>query len=153
MYNNQNNGANNPDQQQSKKGGVESYIVRAFEKCQSEKERQLTEKALKKILNNARLRGDYDTRNWDSFPLPTITTDMKPANAFTANMNEEEYEYNAGPVKVGSLLAKRGFGAVSNETPSRLEIGVNAKGKKVIKTLNKAANKAKTMVIVEYLND
>jgi len=138
------------NEQPSQKNPVENYVTRAFEKCQNEKDRQLTEKALKKILNNAKLRGDYETRDWDSFPLPTISQDQRfgaAANVFGIDkMETESYDKDraemTGPIKVGSLLQKRGFKNINQES-SGMEIGMNDKGKKVIKTMNKAANKAK----------
>jgi len=57
----------------------------------------------------------------------------------TVNKARSEIE---GPIKVGTLLQKRGLKNLNPEEP-RMEIGINEKGKKIIKTLNKAANKAK----------
>lgn len=136
--------AQNPAEQQRTKS-IENYTIRAFERCRGDKERLLTEKALKKIFNNAKLRGDYYTRDWDAFPLPTIS-----GFSYGANADEEQNEGGSeGPVTFGSLLAKRDFKHVNPED-SGLQIGVDAKGKKVIKTQNKAAHKAKVMVYDYY---
>lgn len=149
-----NSSNNNPvfvpvqERRPANKSQLESYIERAFEKCQNEKERALTEKALKKILNNAKIRGDYETRNWDTFPLPTIANEAKSGfsthlfshdrNSNAADSNAMDYDrediLEHQPLKVGNLLAKRGF-KPENAPENRLEIGVNDKGKKVIKTL------------------
>jgi len=96
----------------------------------------LTEKALKKIFNNAKLRGDYYSRDWDAFPLPTI-------QGIGPGYGEDEAD--EGPLTYGSLLAKRDLKQLNPED-SGLQMSVDAKGKKVIKTQNKAAHKAKVMV-------
>lgn len=72
-----------PSKQDSQiKGGemsnsLSNYVKKSFEKCQNDKERQIIEKALKKILNNAKLRGEYETRNWDNCPIPLLPREAK----------------------------------------------------------------------------
>jgi len=68
---------NRPVKTEESSPSLENYVKRSFEKCQNEKERQLIEKSLKKILNNAKLRGEYYTRNWDTYPLPLLPRESK----------------------------------------------------------------------------
>jgi hypothetical protein len=64
---------------------LKNYIERAFEKCQNDKERQIIEKALKKILNQANLRGEYHTKDWDTYPLPMLPRESKVREVYCFN--------------------------------------------------------------------
>jgi hypothetical protein len=37
----------------------------------------MIEKFLKKILNTAKLRNEYQSRDWDNFPLPLLPREYK----------------------------------------------------------------------------
>ncbi len=37
----------------------------------------MIEKNLKSILNTAKMRNVYQTRDWDNFPLPTLPREIK----------------------------------------------------------------------------
>ncbi len=146
---NPNNLNNTTGQLDSNKGSLESYVARAFEQCQNEKERQILERSLKKIVNNAKARKDFDTIDWEQIPLPNIAFDQSfnsGTNIFN-NLNKS-YQNDNEPIKVGALLQKRNFESLNQE--GNVEIGVNDKGKKVIKTLNKVAHKAKLVELYSF---
>ena len=70
-----------PSQQKQKENdSIDNYVKRAFERCKDKKDQQAVEKAIKKIFNQAIMKGEYNTRNWDVFPLPTLPSEQKPVS-------------------------------------------------------------------------
>lgn len=51
---------------------MKQYVERAFEKCQSDEERNQMEQYLKATIAEAKRKSEYHTRDWSRFPLPTL---------------------------------------------------------------------------------
>ncbi len=56
---------------------LKNYIVRSFEKCNTETDRKKCEQALQRIITNAKKKGQLATRNWNKFPLPKLPHEIE----------------------------------------------------------------------------
>ena len=65
---------------------LKNYVVKSYAKCQGKKnyEREMTG-LLKKLINEAKMMGDLNTRNWKLFPPPQLSHE-KP-NTISLNNN------------------------------------------------------------------
>lgn len=73
---------NNDDFSQS----LQDYIIRAYEKCKNDLDKNKCKKALLKIITAATMKGDLHTRDFSKFPLPVLPSEEK---AETDKMIEE----------------------------------------------------------------
>ena len=159
---------------------LKDYIARSFAKCTNTKERNITEKALIKIITASKMNGDYYMRNWKTYQLPNLPREKVGFTAVSNNgqqninsttgqlshifnlQNEsnlstntmaiktydmEQNTVNTGQFNLNKLLNKRSFKTFSTE--GKIQIGMNALGKKVIKTGK--PQQIKTIVRKSYL--
>jgi hypothetical protein len=65
---------------------LQDYIIRAYDKCKNDLDKNKCKKALLKIITAATMKGDLHTRDFTKFPLPVLPSEEK---AETDKMIEE----------------------------------------------------------------
>ena len=88
----------NKNQSMTKKNdfppSLQNYITRAFQRCKNNEDIEKCHKILMSIMENTMNKKDMMTRDWDSFPLPDISKDIKPSQPIH-NINNQHQKYNS----------------------------------------------------------
>ncbi|CAD8108227.1 unnamed protein product [Paramecium primaurelia] len=94
---------------------VKQYVERAFNKCQSDDERNIMEQLLKATITEAKRKNEYTTRDWSKFPLPTLQRENQIRTQFlSSNLPIKQ----STAMALSSLGQTSKFGAPSQAQPS-----------------------------------
>ncbi|CAD8207135.1 unnamed protein product [Paramecium pentaurelia] len=94
---------------------VKQYVERAFNKCQSDDERNIMEQFLKATITEAKRKNEYTTRDWSKFPLPTLQRENQIRTQFlSSNLPIKQ----STAMALSSLGQTSKFGAPSQAQPS-----------------------------------
>ncbi|CAD8123953.1 unnamed protein product [Paramecium sonneborni] len=95
---------------------VKQYVERAFNKCQSDDERNIMEQYLKATIGEAKRKNEYNIRDWSKFPLPTLPRENQIR---TQSLYQTNQQIKQGKAMVLSSLGQTSkFGAPSQAQPS-----------------------------------
>ncbi|CAK61107.1 unnamed protein product (macronuclear) [Paramecium tetraurelia] len=94
---------------------VKQYVERAFNKCQSDDERNLMEQYLKATIAEAKRKNEYSIRDWSKFPLPTLSREnqIRTQSLFSQSLQLKQ----STAVALNSLGQTSKFGAPSQAQP------------------------------------
>ncbi|CAD8193928.1 unnamed protein product [Paramecium pentaurelia] len=94
---------------------VKQYVERAFNKCQSDEERNLMEQYLKATIAEAKRKNEYSIRDWSKFPLPTLPRENQIRNQSFISQSLQIKQSTA--MALNSLGQTSKFGAPSQAQP------------------------------------
>ncbi|CAD8118925.1 unnamed protein product [Paramecium sonneborni] len=94
---------------------VKQYVERAFNKCQSDDERNLMEQYLKATIAEAKRKNEYSVRDWSKFPLPTLPREnqIRTQSLFSQSLQIKQ----STAMALNSLGQTSKFGAPSQAQP------------------------------------
>ncbi|CAD8205671.1 unnamed protein product [Paramecium pentaurelia] len=92
---------------------VKQYVERAFNKCQSDDERNLMEQYLKATISEAKRKNEYSIRDWSKFPLPTLPRENQVRNQSLQSLQIKQ----STAMALNSLGQTSKFGAPSSAQP------------------------------------
>ncbi|CAD8212000.1 unnamed protein product [Paramecium octaurelia] len=95
---------------------VKQYVERAFNKCQSDEERNIMEQHLKATIAEAKRKNEYTIRDWSKFPLPTLQREnqIRTQSLFSSNLQIKQ----STAMALSSLGQTSKFGAPSQAQPT-----------------------------------